>query len=150
VEALTVFVLTLVGFTACAEFGSYAFVHPVVRRLPPAQMIVFEQGLLRTFGRTYPVLMPLGGLALIGHALWGDAGGGPASLRWIAVLAWLIATLTTLIVNVPINNATSRWDAYSPPPEWRALRHRWDVFQAVRAWLLLMAFITLCLGFALG
>ena len=26
--------LTVTGFTACAEFGSYAFVHPVLRRLP--------------------------------------------------------------------------------------------------------------------
>jgi hypothetical protein len=24
------------GFTACAEPGSYAFVHPVIRRLPAA------------------------------------------------------------------------------------------------------------------
>jgi hypothetical protein len=26
--------LVVGGFTACAEFGSYAFVHPVIRRLP--------------------------------------------------------------------------------------------------------------------
>ena len=26
--------LAVGGFTACAEFGSYAFVHPVIRRLP--------------------------------------------------------------------------------------------------------------------
>ena len=26
--------LVLVGFTSCAEFGSYALVHPVIRRLP--------------------------------------------------------------------------------------------------------------------
>ncbi len=28
--------LMITGFVACAEFGSYAFVHPVIRRLPPA------------------------------------------------------------------------------------------------------------------
>ncbi len=26
--------LVITGFVACAEFGSYAFVHPVIRRLP--------------------------------------------------------------------------------------------------------------------
>ena len=26
--------VVVTGFTACAEFGSYAFVHPVLRRLP--------------------------------------------------------------------------------------------------------------------
>ena len=26
--------LTVTGFASCAEFGSYAFVHPVIRHLP--------------------------------------------------------------------------------------------------------------------
>jgi hypothetical protein len=51
--------LTVGGFTACAEFGSYAFVHPVIRRLPPSHHLQVEQGLLRTFGRVMPVLMTL-------------------------------------------------------------------------------------------
>ena len=92
--------------SASAEFGSYAFVHPVVRQLPPAQLIAFEQGLLRTFGRAYPILMPLGGVVLIVHAAWGGGAGGPALWRWLAVVAWAAATATTLIVNVPINSAT--------------------------------------------
>ncbi|MGH3735546.1 MAG: hypothetical protein ACRDT6_07985 [Micromonosporaceae bacterium] len=50
--------LVVGGFTACAEFGSYAFVHPVLRRLPVEHHIDVEQGLLRTFGRVMPVLMP--------------------------------------------------------------------------------------------
>ena len=49
--------LVVGGFTACAEFGSYAFVHPVIRRLPPVDHIQVEQGLLRTFGRVMPPLM---------------------------------------------------------------------------------------------
>ena len=35
--------LLVTGFTACAEFGSYAFVHPVIRRLPPQHHIRVEQ-----------------------------------------------------------------------------------------------------------
>ena len=143
-------VLFLAGFTACAEFGSYAFVHPVIRRLPAREMITFEQGLLGTFGRAYPILMPLGGLMLLGHAAWSQGEGGPSVWRWLAVIAWLAATLTTLIVNVPINAATATWDPESPPADWRGVRRRWESFQAVRAWLLLTAFLMLCLGFAVG
>ncbi len=51
--------LTITGFTSCAEFGSYAFVHPVVRHLPQDHHIRVEQGLLKTFGRVMPVLMTL-------------------------------------------------------------------------------------------
>ena len=140
--------LVLAGFTACAEFGSYAFVHPVVRRLPPAQLIAFEQGLLRTFGRAYPVLMPLSGVVLVVHAALPGGEGGPSLWRWIAVGAWAVATATTLVVNVPINTATSRWEPERPPEDWAPLRRRWDTFQAVRAWLLMVAFTLLCVGFA--
>lgn len=147
-DVLGLVVLLLVGFTAGAEFGSYAFVHPVVRRLPSGQMIVFEQGLLRTFGRAFPVLMPLGGLALIGYAAWGGGAGGPAVWRWLAAVLWATATVTTLMVNVPVNAATGKWDPERPPEGWHRLRRRWDRFQAIRAWLLLAAFALVSLGFA--
>lgn len=54
---LTFAVVVVAGFTACAEFGSFAFVHPVIRRLPRREHILVEQGLVRTFGRVMPVLM---------------------------------------------------------------------------------------------
>ena len=37
--------LVVTGFTSCAEFGSYAFVHPVIRVLPAEQHVQVEQGL---------------------------------------------------------------------------------------------------------
>lgn len=39
--------LMIAGFTACAEFTSYALVHPVIRQLPQKQHILFEQGSLK-------------------------------------------------------------------------------------------------------
>jgi len=150
VDVIGLVVLVLTGFTACAEFGSYAFVHPIVRRLPPGQMIAFEQGLLRTFGRAYPILMPVSGVMLVLYAGGGGGEGGPSLWRWLAVLAWAVATLTTLVVNVPINVATGTWDPHSPPAGWRLLRRRWDVFQTIRAWLLLLAFVLVSIGFASG
>lgn len=50
-NALGFAAVVVTGFIAGAEFGSYAFVHPVLRRLPTRERIVVEQGLLRTFGR---------------------------------------------------------------------------------------------------
>jgi uncharacterized membrane protein len=92
--------------------------------------------------------MPLSGLMLIIYAVWGGGAGGPTGWRWLAVVAWAIATITTLVVNVPINAATGEWDPHSPPEDWRRLRRRWEFFQAVRAWLLLLAFAVLSVGFA--
>jgi len=58
-DVLGFFALAVTGFASCAEFGSYAFVHPVIRRLPQEHHLRVEQGLLRTFGRVMPVLMTL-------------------------------------------------------------------------------------------
>ncbi|WP_139346706.1 anthrone oxygenase family protein [Sinomonas mesophila] len=149
-DLLGFIVLLLVGFAAFAEFGSYALVHPVVRRMPDAEQIRFEQGLLSTFGRVYPVLMPLGIALLIAYAIWGGGEGGSSLWRWLAAGAWALATATTLAVNVPINADTARWDPRQPPEGWRGVRRRWDAFQGVRAWLLLGAFGLLAIGFASG
>ena len=43
-NTLEFLLLFITGFTSCAEFGSYAFVHPVIRRLPQEQHVLVEKG----------------------------------------------------------------------------------------------------------
>ena len=138
----------IVGFTASAEFASFAFVHPVIRRLEPGDHIRVEQGLLLTFGRVMPVLMPLSAVATVAYAVAGDSGAG-RTLGWISAGLVLLSVVTTLAVNVPINAATSRWDPEHPPPDWQATRERWEQFQGIRTVPLLMAFILICLATSL-
>jgi uncharacterized membrane protein len=132
------------GFTACAEFGSYAFVHPVIRRLPPPAHLRVEQGLLGTFGRVMPVLLPLTGVLAAAYAV---AEG--SVLAWVAVAAIAVAVVSTLTVNVPINAATARWDPDDPPEGWAELRDRWERFQGLRTGALLAGFVLLCASVAL-
>src|SRR5260370_30398279 len=61
-------VLVVIGFTSCAEFGSYAFVHPVIRHLPSQHHLFVEKGLLKTFGRVMPVLMTLSLILSLSYA----------------------------------------------------------------------------------
>ena len=145
--------LVVGGVTACAEFGSYAFVHPVIRRLPPEHHIAVEQGLLRTFGRVMPVLMPATLLIAIGVASAGHTAdqAGPSLWRWLAVAAYAAAVVSTVIFNVPVNLATGRWNRDQPPQDWKNTRNRWEFFQGVlAAWLLLAGFVLTCIGFAAG
>jgi hypothetical protein len=138
----------IVGFAANAEFASFAFVHPVIRRLESEDHIRVEQGLLRTFGRVMPVLMPLSAGVTVAYAVAGNGGGGDV-LRWVASGLVLLSVVTTLAVNVPINAATSRWDPAHPPLDWRATRRRWEQFQAFRTVPLPIAFILICLAISL-
>jgi uncharacterized membrane protein len=142
--------LSVVGFTACAEFGSYAFVHPVIRKLPVEHHVAVEKGLLRTFGRVMPVLMTASaGLALANASVSGGHGG-PQLWRWAGAAALIVALVSTIIVNVPINLATGKLDPAAPPSDWRAIRHRWEVFQGIRSWLLVIGFVLIGIGFASG
>jgi len=147
VDVLGFFALVFVGFTASVEFGSYRFFHPVLWRLSPTPRVQVEQGLNGTVGRAMPLLMPVSSLLTLAYALLGPQTDAlTATLRWLAVPSVLVPVVTTLLFNVPINSATDRWDAQNPPPDWERTRRRWEAFQALRAWLLLAAFILLALA----
>jgi len=150
VDVLGFATLVVGGFTACAEFGSYAFVHPVIRRLPAASHIEVEQGLLRTFGRVMPVLMTATLALGVANTVAVGGQGGPAGWRWAAAAAYIAALTSTVIFNVPVNLATGRWDPQHPPENWKQVRDRWEIFQGLRSWLLLTGFVLTCAGFAIG
>jgi hypothetical protein len=132
--------LVVTGFTACAEFGSYAFVHPVIRRLPPESHLRVEQGLLGTFGLFMPVAMTLCVVLSVSYAIMGSSSGLNAG-RWVVAAMFIAALVSTLIFNVPVNLATGRWDPDNPPPDWKWTRTRWEFFQGIRSWLLLAGFV---------
>lgn len=133
--------LVVLGFVGCAEFGSAAFVHPVLRHLDPAAWLRVEKGLLATFGRVMPVAMPLAAVLTIVAASIVPGSGAP--LRWIAVAVVGLSIVTTVIGNVPINITTGRWDPDNPPENWRAIRRRWERLQLLRGSLQLIGFILL-------
>ncbi|MGH3447031.1 MAG: anthrone oxygenase family protein [Nocardioidaceae bacterium] len=135
--------LTLTGFVACAEFGSYAFVHPVIKSLPPREHLQVEQGLLKTFGRVMPVGMTAAPVLAVIYA----SVAPDSEVSWLsgaAVISLFLALAATIAVNVGINLRTGRWDVDNPPEGWKTTRHRWEVFQGVRSWLLLVGFVLLC------
>jgi hypothetical protein len=148
VDVLVFLTPVILGFTASAEFASFAFVHPVIRRLEPGDHIRVEQGLLRTFGRVMPVLMPLSAVATVAYAV-ADASGAGRALGWASAGLVLLSVVTTLAVNVPNNAVTSRWDPEHPPPGWQATRERWERSQGIRTVPLLMAFSLICLATSL-
>ena len=146
-DVLEFVTLVVTGFTSCAEFGSYAFVHSVIRRLPPEHQVFVEKGLLRTFGRVMPILMALCPALSIAYATQASAGlGALVGIRWMSALVFVAALISTILFNVPINLATRRCNPHDPPQNWKEIRNRWELFQAVRSWLLLIGFALLCLA----
>lgn len=141
VDWLALATIVVVGFVGCAEFASAVLVHPVIRQLDPDDQLVFEKGLLRTFGRIMPVGMTLAVVLAIALAI--DSGSG-----WVIAAAVIVsvALVVTILGNVPINIRTGRIDAETAPEGFIAMRRRWDVFQVIRGSLQLMGFVVLAVG----
>ncbi|MGE7907669.1 anthrone oxygenase family protein [Peribacillus sp. NPDC094092] len=57
---------------------------------------------------------------------------------------FILATIITIIYNVPINKEIQQWDADNPPTDWEEIRKRWMFFQSIRSWLLLIGFVLFC------
>ncbi len=79
-------------------------------------------------------------------------------LTAVGVACTIVATTTTLLVNVPINSEIINvWSVNDPPADWVRVRDRWNLFHAVRTVLavvalfcLLVAAITPQLQYPLG
>ena len=132
---LSTLVLILSGWLADAESASWALVQPVIARLDDTPQIRMQQGMLQTFGRVMPVLLPVTSVLIVVSAVLAPAAA--ARVLWvIAAMAAAILIAFTLRVNVPINKRTLTWDAQHPPDGWQADRHRWHTYQGIRALLL--------------
>jgi Domain of unknown function (DUF1772) len=137
---LSTLVLLLSGWLAGAESASWALLQPVVARLDDIPQIRMQQGMLRTFGRVMPILLPLTSVLIVLTALVAPADA--RRVLWVvAVVAAAVLIAFTLTVNVPINKRTLTWDAEHPPEGWRADRRRWHAYQGVRAVLLAVWFL---------
>ena len=140
-RVLSTLVVLLSGWLAGAESASWALLQPVVARLDDTPQIRMQQGMLRTFGRVMPILLPLTSVLIVLTAILAPAGA-PRVFWWVAAIAAAVLVAFTLAVNVPINKRTLTWDAEHPPEGWRADRHRWHTYQGIRAVLLAVWFLS--------
>lgn len=142
--------LLLVGWIAGAELGSWCCVQPVVARLPYEHFVAAEQGMLRTFGRIMPVLMPPSGILAVALTILSRAD--TRFVLWFRVAAAIciaITVVTTSLVNVPINTQTAGWQLTNDPAEWQQMRERWHFFQGMRGALFAAAFVLLAIPLVL-
>ncbi len=146
IMSLEIATLVITGWLAGAESGSWSCVHPVIGKLEPGDQIRFQKGLLRTFGRIMPILMPL---SLVLAILLASFTEDKSSVVFYARLATaiLLATmiLTTVAFNVPVNIQTGEWaDGYNQ--EWARKRKLWRFFQGYRSIVLIVAFVLLVIA----
>lgn len=59
---------------------------------------------------------------------------------WVfATLAvFIVVLIITVVIEVPIDNQIKTWTAAAIPPDWKAVRDRWEFFHTIRTFLSLL------------
>ena len=144
---LEIVALLAIGWVAGAEIGSWFGIQPIVDRLPYEQQVNLEQQMLKSFGKVMPVIMPFSAVIVIVLAFF--SRDDPSAVMWLRIIAAIciaITIVTTLTINVPINNLTANWQLNESFEKWSQMRTRWHLFQGVRGGLFLVSFILLTIA----
>ena len=126
------------------EIGVAVFFHPCISRLEDAVHVRAAKSLAGALGAAMPFWYALTLLlsfaaTFLAHPAW--------SIPWWLALAsatlFAVMIVYSLLLPVPINNQIARWQPDSLPPNWKALRRRWDTLHAIRVVFLVVALILL-------
>lgn len=139
--------LLAIGWVSGAEIGSWFGIQPIIEKLPYEQQLNLEQAMLKSFGRVMPVIMPFSAVVVIVLAIF--SRNDPSAIMWlrfVAATCIVITIVTTLTINVPINNLTAEWQTTNNFEKWSLMRTRWHLFQGLRGGLFLISFILLVIA----
>src|SRR5690606_13713446 len=91
----------------------------------------------RNLGLPMSILMPVALLSTLPVLYWlyQQKSMLAFSLTLIGFALFVIALVTTLLVNVPIDNLIRQWTVQSLPSDWESIRDRWDFFHVLRTLL---------------
>jgi uncharacterized membrane protein len=119
------------------------FVTPALATLPGPAFVQTTQALDRQFFDPIPWVYTVVNFSILFVLLvtlreWRSL---PFILTALALVCAVVATASTLAINVPINvDVINNWSAQNPPANWAEVRDRWDQANTFRAILELVAF----------
>ena len=144
---LNVFAIIVAGLMVGSELAIAAFVHPTLVRLSDTVHLPAASALARVSGRFMPFWYILVFLLTLAEVLihWHQSGSMPILIATSASL-WLLASVYSITMLVPINNRIASWEKVTPPADWKTFRGRWDLLHRWRVVLLTIAFLFLIVG----
>ncbi|MGD0942071.1 MAG: DUF1772 domain-containing protein [Terracidiphilus sp.] len=146
-EILNVVAIMVAGLMVGCELAIAAFIHPTLDKLPDSAHQPAASAIARVLGTVMPFWYNLTFLLTLAEAVvrWRQSGRFPILFATSAAL-WLLASVYSLIILVPINNRIKSWEKSTPPPEWQTDRRTWDMHHRWRVVLLTTAFAFLIVG----
>lgn len=128
-------------------WGTWFSLSRSIEKFRPESFLAIGKVIIRNLARPMRILMPLTILLMLAGLLLVPAKGGLDF--WLSLLSFVLivaALLVTLLVEVPIDYRIREWTVATLPPDWEALRDRWEIYHTVRTFCSLAAFILLLLA----
>jgi uncharacterized membrane protein len=139
--------LMLVGLVAGILLATQLGQVRVQKRLGARDFTLVKHSFEIALGRVMPVLVIAAGASIVPLViLLPPRGPVPFIAALLALLLWAGVILVTLIFNAPVNALAARWDPETPPENWKELRGRWHLGQAIRTPLAVAAFAGIALA----
>jgi uncharacterized membrane protein len=123
--------LMLAGTLVGNEFGTWAAVHPSLRKLGPAERIRAEQEITRRYAAIMPAWMGSTVVSCV-LALLFSRGKGRFRRTLLGTVCFVGMLASTRIGNVPINDRVLEMDPERDREEFARLRERWDRLHTLR------------------
>jgi uncharacterized membrane protein len=147
-QAITIVLFALV---MGVFWGTWFSLSRTMSQLSAETFLAVGHEMIQNLGVPMAILLPLALLsALVTLALlWRGAGG--AAFWWLLAgfLLMVAALVTTLAVEVPIDNQIKDWTAATLPGDWRSIQSRWELFHTIRTFLSIAAVVAATISLAI-
>jgi hypothetical protein len=143
IEIVQFAALVLTSLCMGVHFGTWLTEAPLRETRSGALFTEVHQGRDRVAARVMPILGNAAILSVAACVVLARAVPGAFALSLAALILIIGDMAVTLTGNVPINKQVQSWEAAAPPPQWAALRDRWEKLHTMRTVLIVPGFALL-------
>jgi uncharacterized membrane protein len=138
----TVQFVTMSLFTLIAGvfWGTWFSLSRSIASITPATFLEVGHTMIANLGGPMSVLMPAAILSLLVLVvlLYRRHDKSALVLALAALGPLIVSTVTTLTVNVPIDDQIAGWTVETLPADWESIRNRWEFYHGLRTALTLI------------
>ena len=143
-------VITIVLFALVMGvfWGTWFSLSRTMSQLSPETFLAVGHEMIQNLGTPMSILLPFALLSALITLVLARQEGHAAAFRWVAAgfLLMVAALVTTLAVEVPIDNRIQTWTAATLPADWRSIQSRWELWHTVRTFASIAALAAVAIG----
>src|SRR5262245_3489783 len=118
-------------------WGTWFSLSRSIGSIRPETFLEIGHTMIANLGGPMSLLMPaaLASSVVLLVLLFRQRRAAAFSLAIVSLLLMAGALVVTLAVNVPIDDEINRWTVNTLPPDWTAIRDRWELYHTIRTFV---------------